>query len=148
MLRLYKVFIHPHLKYAPQVWDPYLVKDIETLEKCQKFALRVCMRGWFSTYPDLLNSTRISTLLNRCKTAKLCHLYKIVHCLSDCQSAPVTQKPITYSRRRNPIQLQQLSTHSSQFHFSFYPHTISLWNNLSLNNDSLLTLNSFKHSIT
>ena len=90
MLRLYKVFICPHLEYAPQVWDPYFVKDIEILEKCQKFALRVCTRGWSSTYPDLLNSTRTSTLLDRCKAAKLCHLYKIVHCLTDCQSAPVT----------------------------------------------------------
>ena len=39
MLRLYKAFIRPHLEYAPQVWDSYLVKDIENLEKCQKFAL-------------------------------------------------------------------------------------------------------------
>ncbi len=50
MLRLYRVFIRPHLEYARQVWDPYFVKDIETLERCQKFALRVSMRGWSSTY--------------------------------------------------------------------------------------------------
>ena len=147
MLRLYKAFIRPHLEYAPQVWDPYFAKDIEILEKCQKFALRVCTKSWSSTYLDLLNSTRLPTLADRRKTAKLCHLYKIVHGLTDCQSAPVIQKPITYSRRRNPIQLQQLSSHTDQFHFSFYPHSISLWNNLSLSNDSFLTLNTFKHSI-
>ena len=127
MLRLYKAFIHPHLEYAPRVWDPYLVKDIENLEKCQKFALRVCTRGWSVPYSDLLSSTPTSTLSDRCKAANLCHLYKIVHGLADCQSAPVVQKPITFSRCRNPTQLQQLSTHSSQFHISFYPHTISLW---------------------
>ena len=104
--------------------------------------------GLLATYPDLLNSTHLPTLSDRRKVAKLCHLYKIVHGLTDCQSVPVSQKPITYSRRRNPIQLQQPSTRSTQFHFSFYPHTISIWNNLCLNNDSLLALNTFKHSIT
>ena len=81
----------------------------------------------------------------RRKIAKLCHLYKLVY---DCQNAPVVQRPPNYSRRRNPIQLQQVSTHSSQFHFSFYPHTISLWNNLSISNDSLISTCSFKRSIS
>ena len=148
MLRLYKAFIRPHLEYSPQVWDPYFAKDVELLQRCQKFALRVCTKEWSSAYPDLLNSTHLPTLSERRKVAKLCHLYKIFRGLTDCQSAPVFQKPITYSGRRNPIQLKQLNTHSTQFHFSFYPHAISIWNNLCINNDSLLTLNTFKRCIT
>jgi hypothetical protein len=31
MLKLYKAFIHPHLEYTMQVWDPHLIKDIELL---------------------------------------------------------------------------------------------------------------------
>ena len=60
--------------------------------------------------------------------------YKLVYELTDCQNVPVVQIPFSHSRHRNPIQLQHVATHSSQFQYSFYPHTI--WNNLSLNNDS------------
>ena len=42
---LLRPFIRPHLEYAPQVWDPHLVKDID-LEKTQKFALRVRCKDW------------------------------------------------------------------------------------------------------
>ena len=74
MLKLYKAFICPHFEYAPQVWDPHRVKDIE---KSQKFASQVCTQTWSATYPELLNSTHVSLLSDRCKIAKLCHLYKL-----------------------------------------------------------------------
>ena len=67
MLRLYKAFIRPHFKYAPQVLDPHLIRDIELLEKVQKFALRVCMRNWSATYAELLNSTGFHPCLTDAK---------------------------------------------------------------------------------
>ena len=148
MLRLYKAFIRPHFEYAPQVWDPHLVKNIQLLEKSQKFALRVCTRNWSATYAELLDSTNVPSLSERRKIAKLCQLYKLVYKLTDCQNPPVAKKPPSYSRRRNPIQLQCMKARSSQFQSSFYPHTISLWNNLTLSNDSLNSIVSFKRSIT
>ena len=50
----------------------HLVKDIEVLEKSQKFALRVCTWNWSATNPELLSSTQISTLSDRRQIAKLC----------------------------------------------------------------------------
>ena len=48
--------MRPHyLEYAAQVWNSYLVKDIECLEGVQKFALRrLCSRRWNADYADLL----------------------------------------------------------------------------------------------
>ena len=68
MLRLYKSIIRPHLEYAPQVWDPHLHKDINLLEKSQKFALRVCTRNWSASYED--HYSRVLTLgsMQGCKT--------------------------------------------------------------------------------
>ena len=49
VLKLYMAPIRPHLEYATQVWNPYLVKDINSLERVQKFALRICSKGYHVT---------------------------------------------------------------------------------------------------
>ena len=46
LLQLYVSFICPHLEYCAAVWDPYLTKDIELLEKIQKFGLKVYTKDW------------------------------------------------------------------------------------------------------
>ena len=108
MLQLYKSLIRPLHEYASQVWDPHLLKDVNKLENTQKFALKVCQKNWSASYEDLLYSANIPTLSDQRKTAKLCHLYKIIYGLTDCNRSPVIQRPNTLTRYRNPVQLQQL----------------------------------------
>ena len=38
-LKLYKVYVRPHLEYAVTSWSPWEVGDKETLEKVQRRAL-------------------------------------------------------------------------------------------------------------
>ena len=115
-LTLYKAFIRPHVEYASQVWDRHLLKDVDLLEKDQKFALRVCCKYWSTHYSDLLGSAHISTLVQRCRKAKLTHLYKIVFGLTDCETASVKERVLKYGTKKvNLIQLQELDAHSWQF---------------------------------
>ena len=51
---LYVSFVRPHLKYAAPVLDPHLQKDIDKLEKVQKFVLRMCTKNWMAGYDNLL----------------------------------------------------------------------------------------------
>ena len=44
LLQLYTSLVRPHLEYATQVWNPYLIKDIQKLESVQKFALKMCCK--------------------------------------------------------------------------------------------------------
>ena len=53
LLQLYKSFIRPHLEYYAIVWDPHLSKDIEALEKVQRFALRMCLKNWSLDHSQL-----------------------------------------------------------------------------------------------
>ena len=56
LVTFYTSFIHPpHLEYASAVWNPYLYKDIDLLDKTQTFALRVCLKNWSLSY-DILHS--------------------------------------------------------------------------------------------
>lgn len=130
-LKLYKAFIRPHMEYASTMWDPYHYKDIQILENAQKFALRVCFKDWSSQYADLLERANLPSLASRRKQAKLGQLFKIVHDLTDCQCAPVLYKrPMYNTRQVCDSSLQDLSGNTSQFLYSFYPHSISLWNSL------------------
>ena len=54
ILKMYKALVQPHLEYTAQVWSPYTVKDIELLEKVQRFALRICSRNYNLSYEELL----------------------------------------------------------------------------------------------
>jgi hypothetical protein len=62
LLQLFMSFIRPHLEYCSVVWDPYLVKDVELLEKTQRFGLKVCLKDWSSDYTSLLSRANIATL--------------------------------------------------------------------------------------
>ena len=66
--QLYVSFVRPHLEYAAPIWDPHLQKDIDKLEKVQKFALRMCTKNWMAGYDDLLTCCNIPSLKTR-------HLY-------------------------------------------------------------------------
>ena len=41
MLQLYKPLVRLHLRYCVQAWRPYLIKDIEMLEKVQRPGTRM-----------------------------------------------------------------------------------------------------------
>ena len=55
--KLYVALVRPHLEYATQVWNPHLTKDINCLEKDQKFALRICSKNYHEPCQNLLEHT-------------------------------------------------------------------------------------------
>ena len=58
----------------------HLAKDVELLERCQKFALRICLKDWHADYSSLLNASRLSTLQDRRRYLKLCFMFHhLVH---------------------------------------------------------------------
>ena len=61
---LYLTLIRPHLEYANQVWDPYLVKDCKMLGDVQKFACKVCLKNWNQTYDERRSSCVLCTNLH------------------------------------------------------------------------------------
>ena len=58
-------FIRPHLEYCSIVWDPYSAKDVEALEKVQRFALRVCLKQWDLNQEKMLQASGPDTLADR-----------------------------------------------------------------------------------
>lgn len=123
MVKLYKTFIRPHLEYASIVWDPHLVKDTQSLEQVQKFALRMCFRDWSCQYETLLNRARLPTLSTRRKHAKLCHIFKLIHGLTDCLVAPVHTRLL---QGRYPIYHYKISEQTPHNSYILFILTLSV----------------------
>ena len=75
ILKMYKALVRPHLEYAAQVWSPYMVKDIELLEKVQRFALRICSRNYNLSYEELLDLYKTPSLQDRRSFLSLCTFF-------------------------------------------------------------------------
>ena len=77
--QLYLSLVLPHLEYACQVWDPHLSKDINALEKVQKFACKLATAKWDCSYEELLGLMQLKSLQNRRLDSKLGLVFKLVH---------------------------------------------------------------------
>ena len=80
--------------------------------------------------------------------AKLCHLFKIVNKIEDFSNSPISFKSLHHdTRHSHSWSLNPIHSHSSQFYYSFFPHSISLWNSLSYNIVNSSSLNLFKFNL-
>ena len=132
----------------PAVWDPYLTKDIDLLEKIQKFGLKVCTKDWSSGYDELLSKANVPSLAKRRSQARLCNMYKIIHKETDFPHAPIENRVFHYySRSNNSLAIKPIHCRSSQFLNSFFPRTASQWNSLPASVVSQSTSSAFKHCL-
>ena len=86
---MYLTLVRPHLELAhlelaSQVWKISKFGEIDSLEKVQKYALRVCSKQWNTSYDELLQLFSLPTLQQRRLYLDLSTMFKIpvVHSLS------------------------------------------------------------------
>ena len=131
LLKLYLSHIRPHLEYCSAVWDPHHKRDITELEKVQKYALKVCMKSWDTSYEDLLTTSNIPSLELRRKQNSVCHLFKIINGLTDYPSPPTSLQEFYYNSRSagsNVLTVPKFRT--CHYQHTFFPSAIAKWNRL------------------
>ena len=62
---LYKTYVRPHLEYCVQLWNPYLARDIDTIEKVQRRATKLVSTLAKLPYQSRLKELRIYSLFCR-----------------------------------------------------------------------------------
>ena len=72
----------------------------------------------------------IQTLQTRRHNLKLCFLFQVVNGRLPFPNAPLVRRLTLSLRNSNPHLLVQPVVHSKAHQFSFFPHSISLWNQL------------------
>ena len=81
-IRLYKQYVRCHLEYAVQVWNPWLLQDIENIEAVQRRAINKCY-GLTGTYEEKLKAVGLTTLSDRRVRGDMLQTYKILNGIDD-----------------------------------------------------------------
>ena len=148
-LLLYLTHVRPRLEYAAVVWDPQQQGLKTSLENIQKFALRACTRDWKADYITLLDRCKVPTLAQRRQFMKLCFMYQVVNQLLVFPSEFTERRALSRSlRNSSSFGLQRPICRTSAHQFSFFPHTIELWNRLTQDIQSCGSLTSFKRNLS
>ena len=78
-LKLYKVFVRPHLEYAVSSWSPWSQGDKNELEKVQQRALKMVSNLQARSYEDRLLEVGLTTLEARRTRGDLVVMYRLMH---------------------------------------------------------------------
>jgi len=78
-MRLYKSYVRPHLEFASPAWSPWLVRDMDALEKVQKKAVGMVGGLKGATYEEKLVELGLQSLSERRREADLLLIQKVMH---------------------------------------------------------------------
>ena len=73
------LYTRPHLEYCLPIWSAHFVKDIEVLEKAQKWATKLIKDYEKLPYDQTLKSLGIYTLFCHCQQGNLIDIFKILN---------------------------------------------------------------------
>ena len=99
----------------------------------RNLAVRLAAHQWDSGYQELLNLFELQSLKQRRLYLKLGLMFKIIHRLCYFPSIPACRSNIFNLRASHSFHLDPPFARTNAYKFSFFPHTMAVWN--SLNND-------------
>ena len=167
----YLSLVRSTLEYSSIVWDPYLQKDIDKLEKVQRQAARFITGNYISRdqgcVSQMLAELNLPPLQDRRKANRLIFLYKVVEGLvpamqshdyltsirgkrlikpkeyTDCVTSNIIDKQST----NNSKCFKTLQCTSEIYKYSFFPRTIIDWNHLDDNIVRADTVDGFRRTV-
>ena len=142
----YVALVRSTLEYASIIWDPYLQKDVDSLERVQQKATRWVTSTYDkkSSVSRLMRELQWETLHERRRTQRLTFMYKILNgeVAVPAELIDLELSACTSRGDYNQQKLYKPRTHTTEYQKSFEHRTIPEWNSLP----SFLSC-SVRHSI-
>ena len=143
---LYTSFIRPHMEFAISVWSPYLIGDINILEKTQRRATKMVSSIYNDSYEQRLKKFELTSLETRRLRGDLIQMYKIFHRLDKINNIPDFKNKNDASKLRvNDFRLErEIVKNCDQRYYFLYNRVAEFWNKLSTNEINSKSINIFK----
>ena len=153
-IRLYQMYVRPHLEYAVQSWCPWNVADKEILEKVQRRAVNMVSNLRGRTYEEKLSELGMVTLETRRRRGDMIQTFKILSEIDHVQ--PETWFTLgntlvregaaqTRSTTSNNTIMERWANTDIRRNF-FSQRVIKPWNNLPDQIKSVSSVDSFKNA--
>jgi hypothetical protein len=149
-VRLYKQYVRPHLEFASPSWSPWLIGDIERLEKVQEKAVKMVAGLKSKDYRERCQELGLETLEERRNKQDLALVHKLVR---EGQEAPMLV-PIPEAdnrmRTRRAAAAHGLAAQYARTDvrkFSFPVRVVESWNRLPDNVKTTTSKDAFKRML-
>jgi len=86
-VKLYNLYVRPHLEFAVAAWSPWTHGDIDSLERVQKRAISMVSGLGNKTYEERLQELGLTTLEARRDEICLSEMFKIMRGISNVKSS-------------------------------------------------------------
>lgn len=148
-VKLYKVYVRPHLEYCVQAWSPYLEKDRELLEAVQKRAVRMIKGLKGKTYEERLQECNLTSLTARRQRGDLLEVWKILNGKDDLDAKKMFRFAASGAVRDTRMTTNPLNLEHRKFRLDVRKHFFSVrttktWNALPDNVRQAPSLDVFK----
>ena len=152
---LLKTYVRPHLEYCVQVWNPWLVKDKEILEKIQKRAITLTFGLSGSTYEEKLKELGLISLENKKKRGDLIQVWIILHGHDYVDKnkwfssayVPEEGRGIQTRQSKDPLNLKVLVVKTEIYRNFFSTRCVNMWNEIPQDVKNAKNLNIFKNKL-
>ena len=128
----YTSLVWPALDYASSVYDPYLNKNILSIEKVQRREARWVQSDyhWNRSVTAMLCDLQWPTLSCRREVSRLKTFYNAIYNNSALKIPHYFMTTTYATRHQHPLHFVTPSVRTIFYKYSFFPKTIRDWNNL------------------
>ena len=145
-LFIYKTYIRPIVESSTQVWSPHLLKDIDAIEKVQKFFTRQLPGMRHLNYTQRLQDLNLQSLEERRIYFDLLLAFKIIKGFVDISASDFFE--FSASRTRGHIHKIQIKHSRLNTRKYFFTNRVApIWNSLPVHIVSCNTVYSFKNAM-
>ena len=128
-VHMYSTFIRPLLEYNTVVWSPYLLRDIDKVEKVQRFFTRLLPGLGEMSYSDRLRVLNLQSLEMRRIINDLIFVYKLLNELVDFDYRALFEMN-TNNTRGHSLKLNHQYSRCNFRKTFFANRVIPIWNSL------------------
>ena len=143
---LYKIYIRTHLEYCVSVWNPYLAKNIDKLERIQQRATKLVPELSHLPYEARLQHLNLYSLYCRRQRGDLIEVYKLINHPNRVSDPFFTLANNSVTRGHDYRIFKQHCRTTSRLNF-FTNRIVNQWNSLPQHVITSDSLNNFKNNL-